>query len=1472
MVTPINSTVFSALFGSSSSTDSFGIGADVLTAWASAKAGITGTTVADLTADPKAPSAPVWTPGYTPEDATLVSRALAGKSFFDPSSKLYSDLGATGDYKNLFTLYTGIATLQALAAKMEDTTLTKTAKAQTQAQFDRGMAELQQFFGTAKFDDIRLAEGDRVDSAQTTLGIPVTSEDYTTGIIHKGSLATTIAGLDKNAKFQVVSTSAAGTKRTVTIDLSEMGSLPRSLGSVVSFINNKLSAAGVSSRLEAVDQTPKTSTVIVGGQVSTVRYTGVQQYALKVDVRANETMSFAPIDPDPAFYVVGDTSSGARLVKISDVSDVAGQPQYLDRPAATADPIGALVAGGWFSSGAPADATEQRTNAFVSDGANNFSDALHDAGEAVLKLQLEDGRTISVSTAWRSDDLEAWRRQSGETQDQGILNDLAQRMTQLLHEQGVAAGVGVWQDGTNSGLSIFAGEGVTAQSLSISGRAAALDTIEASGAVGGLLDGVYARSFATGSLGASGTLFKGEQSFTFTTNSKSQTINIEGGTDGITGDTLVTRLNAQLASTGVQAHATLVDNGGALSVRIDALHEMVNVNTTLNDTASTLTLQPPDASIDGGLPDAMTNAVRNYTASGSPLSDNTGALDVSVVVATATGNKTINVSVSAAERANDPDPAPGQWSDAFQARLDAALNAAGVYVSADGGDLTHWSVAEAYGQRISSVTVNGNALSLTADDPGASVGGAFSAERSFTGAQTSTGVSDDVAALSNNSNVSVTFDTVWGQKTVSASLQPGDPPTLESAALRLNDALASAGYDVGVAATDLSGGGAGLRVITGGSHTVTSIDSVSLGGNSSSFTLDAIDAQSHANDPVGTLTVAARAARGAAVTETTPASSALSAPANSSAWFAGRAFDVSVGDTAKVATARAVATASDGSVYVLADLGGDSATTPIKGARDVALFKYDSAGKLAYTRVLGASDTANGYALAVSADGKVAVGGSVLGDLTGAGVDKGGTDSFVTVFDSKGTELWTARRGATGNDQINAMTFAADGTLVVAGKTDSALGASLALGGADAYVRGFSSTGGELFTKQYGTGRDDSATALLVRDNGSGGLDIYTGGVEDSRGVLRSFSYASSTGFVAGAKRDIGYFYNGAINSIATDGTSLYAGGQVGADRLTVGNTARGAVAGQEGFVARLDTNLSSTALDRTTYLGSAQDDAVEGVAVVNGVVYATGVSGGVIAGTGTPNSKQGFFAKLDATGNIDWTRTFSSAGGTMSLQSMAVDTSGASPLDILGLPRGVLSTGDSSPLTSRTSLRVDDEFQIAVDGQRATTIKISKTDTLASVATTINRALGAGGRAQIVTDASGMQRLQITATTGKAVRIDPGKAGHDALPALGLTQGIIAVNPTSGRGAIKTFGLGLIASDLKLDTAANISKTKAELAAANSLIRMAYDALLHPNAKPQTAEEKALADKQAAAGVAPAYYSAQIANYKAALARLGGS
>ncbi|MGE3143493.1 MAG: hypothetical protein AB7L65_09245, partial [Hyphomonadaceae bacterium] len=365
-ISSLNATVLSSLFGTAADPaagTTIGLDASVITAWAAAKAGITDTV--SLGADPNAPTPP-WTPGYTPADAALASSALSGKAFFDPKAARYADLTMGDDYRQLFALYQGLETMSALAANASGGNLNAAQLAKTQAAFARGVAELQAYLAQSKFSNVNVAAGDRVDSATTTLGIAMARDSYTTGQLVSGSLVSTIPGLPANAKFDIVALTASGANKRVTIDLAQMGSLPRSIGSIVSFINSKLTAAGLSTRFSTVNQAPATQKVVIGGKTVDRPYTGPQMLAIQVTPHGGEKISFEAAAAQPAFYVTSATSTGGKLTKLEDASGAAGQPQWLTRPQDTSDPIGALLAPGFMGAdlqSPPATASETRTTA-----------------------------------------------------------------------------------------------------------------------------------------------------------------------------------------------------------------------------------------------------------------------------------------------------------------------------------------------------------------------------------------------------------------------------------------------------------------------------------------------------------------------------------------------------------------------------------------------------------------------------------------------------------------------------------------------------------------------------------------------------------------------------------------------------------------------------------------------------------------------------------------------------------------------------------------------------------------------------------------------------------------------------------------------------------------------------------------------------------------------------------------------------
>jgi len=609
-------------------------------------------------------------------------------------------------------------------------------------------------------------------------------------------------------------------------------------------------------------------------------------------------------------------------------------------------------------------------------------------------------------------------------------------------------------------------------------------------------------------------------------------------------------------------------------------------------------------------------------------------------------------------------------------------------------------------------------------------------------------------------------------------------------------------------------------------------------------------------------------------------------------WVEGRSLQIDMGSA--VENARAMATGADGSVYVLADVDGEIAGQTIKGEQDVALLKYDSAGRLVYARTLGAQETATGYAMSVSADGKVAIAGSVTGALDRGddGLDGTKSDGFVSVFDANGDEIWNVRRGARSEDEALAVSFGADGSVYVAGRARSAVPGGSALGGWDSYVQGFAPPSASTlsttktstpqglpkFGMQFGTAAEDRATAMTMDGN-----DLLVAGLEDGRAVVRRYTLQASGPPVLAATRDLGEVQGGAITGIAVQGGRVIVTGSSGNAALAAGATANAHDGGSDAFVLALEGNLQASANDRMTWFGGAGSDKGTAATFAGGKVWITGTSPSSLpsqtTGTvpaGTVKDVEGFVARIDPlTGTVEYEKRFNAAGNTAAPKAIAVAAGGASVLDRLGLPSGAIDYSDSQRVVAGTSARAGDKFYVEGKlGRKAVTIDID--DTLATLAKKIERASGFTVKVTVAKDVvreakededesatvyGSLERLQIKPKDERnKVEITAGDLGQDALRALGIEDSIVRESPDIGSDAAKLYGLKL-SRNLRLDSKAAIKDAMTALEGALATVRTAYRDLIALG-KPKTAD---------VSGPVPSYLSNQLANYQAALDRLGG-
>lgn len=583
-------------------------------------------------------------------------------------------------------------------------------------------------------------------------------------------------------------------------------------------------------------------------------------------------------------------------------------------------------------------------------------------------------------------------------------------------------------------------------------------------------------------------------------------------------------------------------------------------------------------------------------------------------------------------------------------------------------------------------------------------------------------------------------------------------------------------------------------------------------------------------------------------------------------WVEGRVGQTDLPDG--VAAVKASAVAPDGSVWVIAELTAGDANQPIKGARDVALMKYDSAGNLMQTKLLGAASSANGFSIAIDDDGRVALAGSVTGALEPgkSGDSPAVADSFVSVFDSSGQELWTQRRGAKAADEATEVRFGADGMVYVAGRSKSAMPGNAALGGWDSYLQAFQEkpiklngpdVGVNVSTVQFGTVGDDAVQAMTVSGN-----DLYTAGVENGKAVVRRFTLDAQGVPTLASSRDLGYA-SGAIAGISVENGKVVVTGHTENAALDVGAVTNAHAGGSDVFIATLSDDLQASGDDRLTYFGGAGADTAADVAIKDGKVWITGTNRAEGAGKDDPTS--GYLAQIDlATGAVQSNRTWRADGDQAMPTSLSIASGGASVLDRLGLPQGQIMQADSKLLTVATSARVGDQFSITpAAGGRAVTVTIDAKDTLESLAKKIGTASGRQLEAKVITDLKAkpiVQRLEIkTAANKEGAIISAGAVGKDALGALGLTPGYVGpVKPD--KDATKTFGLNL-SNKLTLNDPASIKAAIDSLAQAMTAVRSSYRSLA-----PSTG---VITNTQTGKGSSNAYQQTQLANYQAALNRL---
>jgi hypothetical protein len=573
---------------------------------------------------------------------------------------------------------------------------------------------------------------------------------------------------------------------------------------------------------------------------------------------------------------------------------------------------------------------------------------------------------------------------------------------------------------------------------------------------------------------------------------------------------------------------------------------------------------------------------------------------------------------------------------------------------------------------------------------------------------------------------------------------------------------------------------------------------------------------------------------------------------------------------ATITKVRATQSSSDGGVYMLADVKGKVGGQEIKGASDVALLKYDSTGRVVFTRTLGAADKASGYALAVSLDGQVAVAGTITGRFEGkTGADVAKSDSFVTLYDAKGEELWTKRTNAKDNDEAISVAFGADNSVYVGGRTQSVMPGVQAthIGDWDAYILGFDKAGKSLFASQSGTINSDATQHMAVSGN-----DLYVASSENGNAILTRYDLSQNPPAKL-SSRSLGGLGGGEVNALSVYNGKIYVGGMTGNGGLLNGVSPTLAYSGlKDAFALAVDADLANQGSDKLAYFGGAGTETAK-VQFADGKAWISGQSDAEITGTLKRDTKDAYLARLNIdTGVVEWSQRYSGKSGQVDPQAIAIAKGGSTVLDRLGLPVGTLLYKDTTTLVGNTSVRAGDEFSLRNSRTGATkSLKIEANDTLESLGAKIKRASGFTLETKI-NKSNGSSSLQIElATKSASIEFLRGPSGKDALESLGLNDGVVrdksayvptdkASDPTK---VVKDFGLGF-KSDLNLNDKDALRSVQGELDASLSKIKSVYTWL-------RFGDTTVSSEKKKSSEPVPAYLTKQLSNYQDALNRLTG-
>lgn len=537
----------------------------------------------------------------------------------------------------------------------------------------------------------------------------------------------------------------------------------------------------------------------------------------------------------------------------------------------------------------------------------------------------------------------------------------------------------------------------------------------------------------------------------------------------------------------------------------------------------------------------------------------------------------------------------------------------------------------------------------------------------------------------------------------------------------------------------------------------------------------------------------------------------------------------------------------EGNIYTISDVAGEYKGLDVKANTDVSMQKIDSTGRVVWSRIIGSNSDAKGYSIAVDDSGNIALAGSVNGKISNdPNVSGNGLDSFVSMFDSEGRDLWTHQQGSTGTDSALDVKFDGAGNLLVLGKTDESIAGVAALGGNDVYLQSFAADGTVNYTKTLGTSGEDAPIGIRIN-----GADAYVAWNSASGGQISRID--TNTGNFSGA--DVGSSTQNIekISAFDIDGSGnvIIAGnkiGQTSTDQLVSFNLNTSNV--------NFTKDLNGSPVRALNVNGGLVNIALEGVPDPSATN--TTVNQSVLKGFAASDGNERY--SINVTGEFDKNISITTA----ELQ----DTS----LQAFGLPQGTLSYDKATNLADLTGIQTGDYFEIAVNNGSKRKITISEGETMQTLATKIGRFTSSYANISVLSRDGG-KYFSLTPKPGARLEVFAGAGMANALKQLGLESGSVISTTAISKStpAPKVIALEL-PTEFDISDKKSAEKLVSSLDSALRSIRIGYRAVSNdPTMVELRRQQSGAGTKNATNSKAIAAYNAQAAAAQEALYRLGG-